>query len=88
MAATVRKQLGAQANIKSLSDLDNIELGKNVVVIGTLFKIQNLKRNKDFHCNLALHQWCANKLINESLKISSSPSSEELDKNGKNEPEM
>jgi len=45
VAVSVRKQLGPQANIKSLSDLDNIETGKNVVVIGTLFKIQNLKPN-------------------------------------------
>ena len=45
VAATVRKQLGPQANIKRLSDLDNVELGKNIVVIGTLFKTQNLKPN-------------------------------------------
>lgn len=45
VAATVRKQLGPQANIKRLSDLDNVEPGKNIVVIGTLFKTQNLKPN-------------------------------------------
>ena len=45
MANTVRKELGSQANIRSLSDLDNIDPNEQIVVIGTLFKTQNLKPN-------------------------------------------
>ena len=45
MAKTVRKELGSQANIRSLSDLDNIDPNEQIVVIGTLFKTQNLKPN-------------------------------------------
>jgi len=45
VVSTVHKELGSQANIKRLSDLDNIKIGTDVVVIGTLFKIQNLKPN-------------------------------------------
>ena len=45
IASNVRKELGDQAEIKRLSDLDNIQDGKNVVVIGTLFKTQILKPN-------------------------------------------
>ena len=45
VANTVRKELGSQANIRSLSDLDNIDPNEQIVVIGTLFKTQNLKPN-------------------------------------------
>ena len=45
VANTVRKELGSQANIRSLSDLDNIDPNEQIVVIGTLFKTQKLKLN-------------------------------------------
>ena len=45
VAKTVRKELGSKANIRSLSDLDNIDPNEQIVVIGTLFKTQNLKPN-------------------------------------------
>lgn len=37
--------MGSKADIKRLSQLDDIEVGKSVVVIGTLFKTQVLKPN-------------------------------------------
>ena len=43
ITATVKKELGPKADIRRLSDLDDIQNEKSVVVIGTLFKAQILK---------------------------------------------
>ena len=45
MSKSVIKKLGKDAVIKRLSELDEIEEGQSVVVIGTLFKNQALKPN-------------------------------------------
>ena len=45
MSKSVIKKLGKNAVIKRLSELDEIEEGQSVVVIGTLFKNQVLKPN-------------------------------------------
>ncbi len=42
---SVKEELGPKANIKKLSELDDIANSKGVVVIGTLFKTQILKPN-------------------------------------------
>ena len=45
VSKSVKTELGKNAVIKRLSELDDIEEGKSVVVIGTLFKSQILKPN-------------------------------------------